>query len=605
MMTIRLKGAALVESESWKRYARTFAFWRIRFLVLAIFAVILAVTPTVTLYGQGLLRPRTGPKEQNVQNTSTFIPVPWDELDDRPRQRIQEVIRKKTIFRHLPQQVGYCDPEMYDFMTNHPDVVIELWKLLGITHISLQETGPDKYHLIEGTATVSDVEVVYKNKNLCIAYAIGEYDAPMLQRKIKGEVVLFLRSRFGHDKENRPIVQSDLDAYVRIHNPGAEMLAKILTPIVGKIADSNFEQTIDFVRSVSAAAQEDYEVIQEYAGRLQEVRPEVAKEFGLTAEMTYDREVERYIKYATTSPEIRDDFARQQPAPAPTPAPAPAISPRYALRSDTELEARLRAFQSDATNPNVPDYSLDPVLDAESLMILTPLSDDFDSRFIPYSSDKTPLPVVQGRGRMSEITPPKPLLPGTMAFEMGESLLTEEPVDADQDTLTLQQKVPQQAKLRQELPSPLAPKNLTIHRDNRVIGNTIDHDEPMLKGPESVVDKSKLVTPVPALSGQVGQPTLARPASNSLSPRENVTTNPPRETAPPANSRIIIGTITAGPLRVGSQSQANTPGRNNRQEQSPTPAHPQLRPSPSPLRFGSSSPVTPPQPTRAAPKPTP
>ena len=562
-----------------------------------IFAVLLAITPNATLYCQEPSRPQTETKQQNVQSSkfvqdgSSFIPVPWDTLDDRSRKRIQEVIRKKTIFRHLPQQVGHCDPEMYDFMINHPDVVIELWKLLGISHISLQETGPDKYHLIEGTATVSDVEVVYKNKNLCIAYAVGEYDAPMLRRKIKGDVVLFLRSRYGHDKENRPIVQSDLDAYVRIHNPGAEMLAKILVPIVGKIADSNFEQTIAFVRSVSAAAQDDYEVIQEYAERLQDVRPEVAKEFAVTAEMTYDREVDRYVKYAASSSEIRDDFTHQLPAPAP----APAISPRYALRQDTELDARLKVFQSDASGSNAPGFNLTPVLDAESRMVLTPPSGDFESRFTPYSSDNTPSPVVQGHNRMSGITPPKP---GTMSFEMGESLLSEKPVD--QDTLSSPQ-----AKFQQELPSPLSPKNLTIYRDDRVIGNTVEHDEPTLKGPERVVEKSSSVTtPAPPLPGRAGQPTLA-PAPNSPSPRENATTittnptNPTYETAP-ANNRVIISAITAGPSRVSSQSRVDA------QNGKPTQAAPQFRQSPSPSRLGgSSSPVTPPQPTRAAPKPMP
>jgi len=596
---------------------------------LVIFVVLLIITPTVTLYGQGPLRPRTGTKQQNeqnnsfVQNDSAFEAIPWDALDNPSRQRIQEVIRNKTIYRHLPQQVGYCDPEMYDFMICHPDVVIELWKLLGITHISLQETGPAKYHLIEGTSTVSNVEVVYRSENLCIAYAVGEYDAPMLRRKIKGDVVLFLYSRYGHDKEGRPIVQSDLDAYVRIHNPGAEMLVKILVPVVGKIADSNFEQTIAFVRSVSAAAQDDYEVIQEYAGRLQDVRSEVAKEFAITAEMTYDREVDRYIKYATTaSSEIRNDFARQLPAPVPAPVPATTVSPRYALRSDTELEARLKAFQSDTTDSDTPDFNLGQFGDTESLMVLTPLSDDFESRFTPYSDEKMPSPVLRERNRGSELTPPKPLLPGALSFEMDESLVTEDSIDANYDTLTLQQETSQKVKLRRELPSPLSPKNLTIHRDDRVVGNTIEHHDPVLKGPERIiekntfvsntnnhaVEKSKVITQAPVLSRQVGQPTLAPPAPNRLLPREHVTTtttNSSREMTP-ANNRVIISTITAGQLRVSSQSQVDTHDGNNRQQEpSPVPTPSQLRPSPLPPQFGSSSPVVPPQPPKANVKRTP
>ena len=278
-------------------------YWSVLFCVALFFLV-----PVHAAFGQGILRARSQEdtkhntkNNDSAQSNDDSAAIPWNALDERSKKLVRDVVDGKTFMRRMPQQVGYCDPEMYDFLIDHPDVVIELWELLGVTNLSLKETGQNRYVLKEGTASTSQVEVLYKSDNLCIVYALGEYEAPVLRRKIKGDVVLFLKSRYGQDKDSRLVVQSDLDAYVRIHNPGAEMLARMLIPVVGKIADGNFEQTVGFVMNISEAAQDDFEPLVELAQRMNNVRSEVAQEFALVAETVFDREVDRYIALAAAT----------------------------------------------------------------------------------------------------------------------------------------------------------------------------------------------------------------------------------------------------------------------------------------------------------------
>lgn len=335
--------------------------WKVRlplrllvlFCVGLLFGALFFLTSSEIALGQGI-------GTEHAKNNTDSTAIPWSSLDERSKRLIREVIDNKTFLRHLPRQVGYCDPEMYDFMISHPDVVVELWELLGVTQISLKETGPNKYLLKEGTATSSQVEVLYKSESLCIVYGSGEYEAtlgPLVRRKINGDVILILKSRYGWDKENRPIVQSDLDAYVRIHNPGAEMLAKILLPVVGKIADSNFEQTVGFVMNISDAAQEDFDPLLEFAQRMDNVRPEVAEEFALVAEATFDREVDRYVALATASQQPLGKLVYPSTSPAAVEA---STIPKYATQPGQVVAVQDQPFPSNNLRLSAVSTSTDP-----------------------------------------------------------------------------------------------------------------------------------------------------------------------------------------------------------------------------------------------------
>lgn len=578
-MIIGMKDDALTKCKLRKRFGRTHDFRGIRFFVL-LTSILLIIFQTSYVSSQGVLRQRSVDKDRqnaknsdSVQSASNFAAVPWDSLDDSSRKRIQEVIRDKTIYRRMPRQVGYCDPEMYDFLINHPDVVIELWNLLGVTHITLKETGPNEYHLTEGTTTTSQVEVVHKSENLCIAYALGEYDAPMLRRKIKGDVVLFLRSRYGRDKEGRPIVQSDLDAYVRIHNPGAEMLAKMLVPVVGKIADSNFEQTLDFVRSVSAAAQEDYETIQDFAGRLQNVRPETADEFARMAETVYDREIDRYVRQMTASQKTTDELVRRSSSP--NPEPETAISPKYALRADIELETQQQMFSRIDEDADIsrPSGFANAANDKSSLMVSTPLPDDFESRFIPYPDDE-PVEIVTGDGLI--LTSPDVLM---------RSL--REPVETNRRAT--ESRVGSRPGTSRQDVAPLPPQRLTILRDDRTIDDTRVVEPPAIKAP-------RVVAPVPVLTERSGKtaPTVGGSLRETSSQATEISTGDQT----PSNNRVIINAITPGQSSVGASYG------NNRREAVVSPwtstTVPSSQPSPSPSRFGTSTPVVPPAPVTSS-----
>ncbi len=197
----------------------------------------------------------TGPEKVSAGDESrkeAIRRIPWNSLSKDARAKANNVIKNDTLFRCLPEQAVYCKPEVYQYLLLHPDIVVAFWEKMGVTQVSLHEIGPDKYRLKENAGTTAVVEVLYRTPTLTIAYAKGFYRGPLLARPIEGEALLVLKSRFMRDKDEEPLVAVHLNAFITIRNVGAEILAKLLFGVMGKIADANFEQTIGFVGSVSA-----------------------------------------------------------------------------------------------------------------------------------------------------------------------------------------------------------------------------------------------------------------------------------------------------------------------------------------------------------------
>lgn len=213
--------------------------------------------------------------------------IPWKQLSTESHAKAKSVVTDYTIFRRLPQQAVYCDPAMYEYCLSHPETVVGIWEHLGVTQVSVSNNGDNTYTMKESTGTVAEIEVIYRSQNLCILYAKGTYLGPMIQKSIKGDVLLIMQSRFGTDKNAEPFLVARMDAFVRIHNPGAELIAKLLTPVVGKIVDNNFEQTVAFIGNLSDASQTTPQKVIDIGKNLKGVRPEAQAKFLQTVRDVY------------------------------------------------------------------------------------------------------------------------------------------------------------------------------------------------------------------------------------------------------------------------------------------------------------------------------
>ena len=219
--------------------------------------------------------------------------LPLDRLDESDRERVIEVLKHTSVYRRLPNQVMRCDPELFQFMIENPEVLANIWQLLGIEDIVLERTSPTTFRADDGEGTRGDVEMLYRNHDTCLVYAGGSYDGPLFSQPITGNSVLLMRTAYSREPDGHYYITTRLDVFVQLHHVGLDFLAKTFQPLVSRVADYNFVATCGFIETLSQTAEVNGPGLARLATRLETVDPEVRDQFILVTERVAQRARQR------------------------------------------------------------------------------------------------------------------------------------------------------------------------------------------------------------------------------------------------------------------------------------------------------------------------
>lgn len=232
--------------------------------------------------------------------------IPFDRLTPQTQDRLWSVVDRPTIHRRLPAQVIGCDPDLYVFFLRHPEVVVNMWQLMGITTLSVRRIGAFSFDARDGAGTQAKVELVYGTPDTHVFFADGAYEGPLLKRRTPGRCIMVLKSDYARDSRERTQVTNQMDAFLQLDQTGAEVVARTLQPLIGKTADHNFGETLTFVSRVSQAVEKNPTGVQRLATRLTGVDPAVREKFVAVATAVNHRAMLRQPD-PNTSATLRDD----------------------------------------------------------------------------------------------------------------------------------------------------------------------------------------------------------------------------------------------------------------------------------------------------------
>jgi len=181
-------------------------------------------------------------------------------IDSRYRRAVQQVLSDSSLYRRLPTQMVDCDPKLFTFLAQNPETLVEIWRKLGITHIDLQRQSENSFQLTDNSGTTGKLVIVEQDcddraQNRILMFAEGAYEGKPFHRPVKAQCVLLLRSGSIKETNGRNFVAVRLDSFIRIDRTSIELLAKVVHPLVGKTADRNFADTVQFISSFSRAAE--------------------------------------------------------------------------------------------------------------------------------------------------------------------------------------------------------------------------------------------------------------------------------------------------------------------------------------------------------------
>lgn len=234
---------------------------------------------------QGILRREASADGQSSREAriAAIRSIPFDQLTPDASKRLRNVIDDASYFRRMPSQSVGCDPEMYTFLIRHPEVVVSLWDVMGMTKVTLERIG--EYQLLgnDGAGTKCKLDLVYGSDNLHIYQSAGAYSGNLWARELEGRCVVCIHSRPAKLADGSPGMVAWMDAFLKLENVGADLAVKALGPFVSKTADHNFAECAGFFTQISQAASTNPQGLVRVATQLPRVTPPVREKFVATS----------------------------------------------------------------------------------------------------------------------------------------------------------------------------------------------------------------------------------------------------------------------------------------------------------------------------------
>lgn len=209
--------------------------------------------------------------------------IPFQRLNANANELVRDVVSNPSFFRRMPPQEIDCNPEMFAFLVRRPEVMVNIWELMGITQVTAKRTSPYSFLANDGVGTTAKCDLIYGDENLHIYYGTGNYDGNMTPRKMTGRCVCVLQSRTGIDQFGEPTVAGTMDVFLKLDNLGADLITRTLGPLVGKTADANFVETAKFISQISQICVHNPDAAQGLAEQLENVDGTVRREFATIA----------------------------------------------------------------------------------------------------------------------------------------------------------------------------------------------------------------------------------------------------------------------------------------------------------------------------------
>jgi len=223
-------------------------------VILVVWASLAILVPSTSAAQHAKAQPAKAMSTREAREDAVRA-IPYAKLNRSARARVSNVLSATTLYRRLPNQHVDCDPKLFQFLIEHPDLVVNIWEVLGISEVSLSRVDAHHFEADDGAGTLGSIDFLHSSPSIHLLYAEGSYEGPLFGRPVKGKVLILMRSKEIGKPDGRKQVLCQVDAFLQMENLGVGMLAKTFQPLVGAAADHNFQETAKFLSALNRAAE--------------------------------------------------------------------------------------------------------------------------------------------------------------------------------------------------------------------------------------------------------------------------------------------------------------------------------------------------------------
>ena len=214
--------------------------------------------------------------------------MPLDGMAEADRRAAEKILRNPTLYRRLPVESFTCNRALLDFSLAHPEIVVDIWRVLGISKVALDPTAPGQWQMSDGWGTEGTLRLLRHERTAeggtMVLLGQGGYSGSLSPQPLSGSCLLLVRYRptgAADDGTARHAMQ--VDAFLDADGVGLEIVTRTLQPLIVRSSASNLQEICQFMASLSAAAAENPEGVARLSGRLTNIEPADRQTFAALA----------------------------------------------------------------------------------------------------------------------------------------------------------------------------------------------------------------------------------------------------------------------------------------------------------------------------------
>ncbi|HKI17355.1 MAG TPA: hypothetical protein VKA15_05725, partial [Isosphaeraceae bacterium] len=177
--------------------------------------------------------------------------VPLEQLAPEHRDVVAEVIREHTFHRQGEPDTFPCNGNLYLNLLNEPIVPLTLWKDLSDSPARLQKIGPNRYEGTDGSGSTAIWDFALRSPRMHVLLAYFNYVSPHGNARVEARIVLIVRSTYHRDAKKEPLVEHDVEAFVKIDTKGWKALARSVRPLIERILEDQVREAGFFISLMS------------------------------------------------------------------------------------------------------------------------------------------------------------------------------------------------------------------------------------------------------------------------------------------------------------------------------------------------------------------
>ena len=200
--------------------------------------------------------------------------IPYNKMSEGAKQRAANILGDISQYRRMPSVQYKVDPNIYQYLVNHPDVAVSTWRVMNISKLQMWQTGEFEYEAtaVDGSEGIADI--LWRDANQCLFIVEGRYSSPLLPNAIQASALVWLQYRFVRDRSGNYLVNQQVESFIHFPSAAVDTIARLASRITNTILDRNVFEVSLYARMMSQAASKDPEWIRQLAERMEGVLPQ-------------------------------------------------------------------------------------------------------------------------------------------------------------------------------------------------------------------------------------------------------------------------------------------------------------------------------------------